>query len=767
MKFFKISLYILVGFALLLVIGASVFIATFDANDYKPLISEQVKQQTGREFTLDDIKPSVFPWLGIELQQISLSNAKGFKADNMLTIERLDVRVELLPLLKQEIHIDTLRLHGLELHLEQDKKAKTNWDDILEKQAALAGNKAEKSVSPEKTKEVVSTDPLAALLINGVEIKDASINWSDAISGQAIKVQKFNLNTGAIRQGKPLPVNLSALINLSEPEARVITELKTSIEFDLATQQLKLTNLNVLVDTALEQDALKKLRLSLDAQLDADLKKQHFVVPAYVLEINAQGKAIPGEKITSSLKGDADINLKNQTAKIEKLVFETMGLSMQAKLAATDVLSSPNIKGQVNLDDFNPQELAKKMAIELPETKNKNALKKASLNFDVIASNENVQIKNLKLKLDKTMLLAGIEVENFEKPEINYTINIDQINLDDYLPPATEPTTPAKQSSLPVAANANADIPITLPTPLLRSLNVNGVLNIDSINAFEQSISNLKMEMLAKDGLIRMPVLNAQLLKGNITSSVQLDVRKNTPRYQFKFKGKNLNGDSIINPILQDLSGEKNVSMSGVMNMALNLKTSGQSVNQLIAGSNGQFNMKMGAAKLHGVDVEYFVRKGVVGYLEEKKQTLPESWRGEYKPKETTALKVASASGVIRKGVVENKDLLLDSSRFKITGAGKINLPTEKLDYRLVIDINQATTKTAAERLLDIPMPVFIRGGFSQPGISVDSKVWLRSVGKTLKAEAKKEVKKKVKQEKKKQKKKIKKKLKDKLKKLF
>ena len=118
MKFLKIGLWVLGGVIGLVAVAAGIFVATFDANEYKPLIAEQVKQQTGRDIELADIKPSVFPWLGIELQGVSLSNAASFKAEKMLKIERLDVKVELLPLLSQTVRVDTLRLHGLELFLE-------------------------------------------------------------------------------------------------------------------------------------------------------------------------------------------------------------------------------------------------------------------------------------------------------------------------------------------------------------------------------------------------------------------------------------------------------------------------------------------------------------------------------------------------------------------------------------------------------------------------------------------------------------------------
>lgn len=775
MKFLKISLYSLAAIVLLLIIGAVVFVATFDANEYKPLISDQVKQQTGREITLDDIKPSVFPWLGLQLQQVSLSNAQGFEAEKMLQVENIDVRIELIPLLMQEIRVDTLRIHGLTLNLEKDKNGKMNWDDILEKQAQPSKNTAQSNtpqkdvtgIDDEYQDDQFQSDPSAAVLINGVEIKDANINWRDQSSGQNVSLQKFNLTTGSIRSAERVPVTMKAIVKLTEPAVDLKIEMDSNLQFDLQENRLNLEELNLLLDAKLAKQDLKQLSLTLKTNLTADLNKQHFVIPAYTLDINAQGDSLPNAKLQASIQGDADVDLQKQIATIKQIKLSSSGVTLQSQLSVSQLLGSPNVRGQFQLESFNPKELLKNLAIELPKTKSNDVLKNANLSFGLIANEKELELKVLKLKLDKTTLLADVKVKNFEKPVINYSVNVDQINLDSYLPPPVKALPASSQTSSASSENAPVDTPIDLPVEMLRSLNVSGLIHIKSLQAFDQSVTDFKIKTLASQGLVKIPVLNAKLLKGAVASSAQLDVRKNTPHYQFKLKGSDLEAESIVNPVLQDILGEKNVSMSGATNLNADITSKGQTVNQLIAASNGRFDLNMGKAKLHGVDAEYFVRKEVVNFLDKKKQKVPADWRGEYKPKETTALKVARASATIKNGVIENRDLLLDSSRFKITGAGIINLPKENLDYRVVVDVIPTKTESAGERLLDIPMPIFVKGGFAQPKVSIDSKVWLKSVGKELKAEVKQEIKQKLKAEKDEKKEEVKEKLKDKFKGLF
>ena len=80
---------------------------------------------------------SVFPWLGLDIGQTRLSNAAGFEDPYMARMETVQVRVKLLPLLKKQLQVDTVRLNGLELNLARDKDGRTNWSDLAGEPAAV------------------------------------------------------------------------------------------------------------------------------------------------------------------------------------------------------------------------------------------------------------------------------------------------------------------------------------------------------------------------------------------------------------------------------------------------------------------------------------------------------------------------------------------------------------------------------------------------------------------------------------------------------
>ena len=119
--------WVLIIIALLL-LALVAFVATFDANNYKSEIIEQVEKATGRDFTIDgDINLSIFPWVGLQVNDVALGNDKAFKAAQFASIKQLDIRVNVLPLIKQEVEVNTIRLHGLDVSLEVAKDKSNNW----------------------------------------------------------------------------------------------------------------------------------------------------------------------------------------------------------------------------------------------------------------------------------------------------------------------------------------------------------------------------------------------------------------------------------------------------------------------------------------------------------------------------------------------------------------------------------------------------------------------------------------------------------------
>ena len=95
----------LVGAIILLGLVALIGLVVFvNPNDLKPQINQAVTKFTGRQLLLGgDIKWSIFPWLGLQLNDAKLSNNPGFGDNPFAQIKKLDIQVRLLPLLHKQL----------------------------------------------------------------------------------------------------------------------------------------------------------------------------------------------------------------------------------------------------------------------------------------------------------------------------------------------------------------------------------------------------------------------------------------------------------------------------------------------------------------------------------------------------------------------------------------------------------------------------------------------------------------------------------------
>lgn len=108
-----------------------VFLATYDYNKLKPHIARMVKDATGRELNLAgelDLAIGFSPALMVT--DIALANASWGSQPQMITVEKLEAQVWLLPLLKRDVEVKNISLTGVDMLLETDPTGKGNWDFI-------------------------------------------------------------------------------------------------------------------------------------------------------------------------------------------------------------------------------------------------------------------------------------------------------------------------------------------------------------------------------------------------------------------------------------------------------------------------------------------------------------------------------------------------------------------------------------------------------------------------------------------------------------
>ena len=192
MKKLLIGLGIVIVVLVVVVIGAAFILpSVVPLEDYKEDISAQVEEATGRKLKIaGDISLSVLPTLEIEVDGVSLENAKGAQTPNMLELKKLQVKLDLLPLISREIVVDRFVLVDPVINLEIDKNGRPNW--------AMAGAKGKAAPPAGKPKETPSSGAdggagIGAIKLGDVRLVNGRISFADRQTGETQVVQDINM----------------------------------------------------------------------------------------------------------------------------------------------------------------------------------------------------------------------------------------------------------------------------------------------------------------------------------------------------------------------------------------------------------------------------------------------------------------------------------------------------------------------------------------------------------------------------------------------
>src|SRR3569623_1217057 len=191
-KAVKTSVWIVGGLLALLAAAALFIVLTFDPNKYKAESAAAVSQATGRELTISgDIRLTLFPWLGVELGAMELSNAPGFGSEPFVSITSAAVKVKLLPLLRKEVQAEAVTLPGMRMHLRRDADGRNKWADHVD------ASKGEATPEP----GVSSAAPLlAGFTLGGITLRDATLVVAGRAKPAEYDLRELDQHPGALKE---------------------------------------------------------------------------------------------------------------------------------------------------------------------------------------------------------------------------------------------------------------------------------------------------------------------------------------------------------------------------------------------------------------------------------------------------------------------------------------------------------------------------------------------------------------------------------------
>lgn len=654
----KIIAIILAVLLALIIITAIVLPFIISPNDLKPRIAKLVQDKTGRELSIPgNIKLSIFPWLGAQIGSMSLSNASGFGPAPFASIKETDVHVRFWPLLHGDIQVGTIKLVGVDVDLERNADGRNNWQDIL--------NHLKSSKKAAPAQKSGGSNALANLRIQGLKISHSGVRWNDAQNHQQYTISNFSMGMSAFALGVPVRLNT---------------------DFDFAGTNPSLSG-----------------HASFKGTLTADLAKKIYTLSNAKLDVNAVGDAVPGGKVNAELLWQQTaLNMGAGTLALNGLSLSAYGLKLQADVEGQQLMKAPHINGSLKLAQFSPRQVLQALGRgQFANTRDPQALTQASGSLNFITTPGSVSLQNLNFKVDNTTVTGSAALKDLSTRALNFNLNLDQFNADRYLPPQKAATSGQPRE----ATDINK---ISIPVRTLRSLNVDGSLNIGQLTLLNMHTSSMNVSISAHKGLVRINPLAMQLYGGTLAGSAQVDASSDTPIVTENLTLHNLQSAGLI----QDLFKLKR--LSGVANMHVATRGLGPTVGEIRHTLRGRMSFSFRNGAIEGINIWDSVARA---YALAKRLPPP--------PAAPARTKFADMHGsaVIRNGVLDNRDFVARLPFMNLNGAGKLDLAELNLDYSLKAHITGTPRlggKTDLSGLAGHTIPLRITGTLSNMSVRPD-----------------------------------------------
>jgi len=235
-KLLKIMGYIFLAIIVLMFVTTLLLTKVIDPNNYKTQIEQLAFDKTHRHVVISGpISWSFFPWLGLHISQVKISNTAEFTGD-LADIGELQLRVRALPLLTGKVEVKELDLNNITVNFSESAQGESNFH----------GYKKLYSVSNAANYQSIlhiNLIPLRALNIHDLQINNANIRIQ-----QAKKTWNFNainLRMSEFDFNKNFPLQLSFNVKQDNSPNVIKTTITTLARLNPMTLEMVLPELTI------------------------------------------------------------------------------------------------------------------------------------------------------------------------------------------------------------------------------------------------------------------------------------------------------------------------------------------------------------------------------------------------------------------------------------------------------------------------------------------------------------------------------------------
>ena len=523
----------------------------------------------------------------------------------------------------------------------------------MKKNAAGKGNWediGDKSKSP--TPDTSKSDSGGFKELAGVVIKDSRISYEQMV------LSEVNLDIGRVAMQTPIPI-------------------RASFKLDRGADAAALS-----------------LSAAVDATLNPDAKRYGLAALALSGDLTSKGDSRP---VAWRFSAPAvDIDLAAQTLKAPAFTAQFAAAQLSGALEGEKIVDAPALQGTFKLEPLVVREFLKRMNIDPPKTRDEHALSKLAASAGFRYGSNAASVSNLNVQLDESTITGEARLTNLDTKAMTFDLKVDRIDLDRYMAPENAAPKPDEK-------------PFELPVATIKPLDANGSVQIGSAKVAGVALTNLRLTVVSKDGIVHLNPAKASLYGGQYAGDITYDAHGTVPALKVD---QQMSGIDVLQLLKSTVKSER---LSGRANVTMKLGGQGRTSDALIKSLAGRVDANIADGAVEGIDLWGEISRAQALL---KQQALPAGSAGN-----RTKFDAFKMSADIANGVATTKDLNIASQNLRITGAGSSDFIKRTMDYRVVAKILKAPPDEKNSDLTKLALadiPVTVTGSMSSPKVRPD-----------------------------------------------
>jgi len=676
-----------VGLLLVLVVVAIMAVRSMDFNKYKGLIAEQVKAATGRELRIGGN-------LGLEIgfspavvvEDVSFANAPWGSRPEMVKVRRFEVEVALLPLIFGDVRVKRLVLVQPDILLETDAKGTGNWS---------LGGATPPAFPAAKRGETKAR--LAAIALEKVGIEKGTLTYQDGRTKRVTSLALNRLDLRAKDAASPLGIDFAgAYMGKAFTLAGTVgplSELQAPSRPYSVKLFLKVGGVTLEVDGTI---ARPMEAAGLDAKVTAKGHELAEVARLVGKSVPALGPFAVTAQATGSPQALSVSGIDGSVGKAERILVKVTG-------AVKDALNARGINLAVAVESKDPKSAAKVFGVDLPPAPPLSAAARVRDAQGAYAFDD------LKASIGKSNLAGSGAISiGGPRPKVKAQLASTLLDLSELLPKGAvgQPET-ARSQKVPEPAQDKRVFPADpLPLGALKAADADLDLKVDRLvlpNKF--SVEALAAHLVLSGGRLEVQPLSARIAGGTMTGQVALDASADkTAILAAKIDAKAMDLGQVLRQM-----GNPDLVTGTKTDLALNLRGSGGSVRDLMAGLNGDMQLVLGEGKIQTGFVEWLGADLLTQVVE---KVNPFRKQDPYTELRCGVIRFAAKDGIAS----TDKGIAFETSKMIVVSSGTVSLKTEGIDFSLRPEARQAIGIGAGE----LVKLLRVRGTLAEPRVGID-----------------------------------------------